>query len=280
MTMREIQPVGGYIPLDAEGCLINQTSMSHVVAPWAAVVDDITGAFVSELGDRLIGVYLRGSVPAGWAVPGLSDIDAFALIEPAGDELIRWQEVPWAGRFNQRMSARYDFVTSVDLAVATFDAHFGERNPRLQMVLKTQSLCVHGRDVIPAIDKKYRPGPEMMLNIRWLRSEIDELYAVAAANPDAELMRRKCRELMKVMVRSGFELVMEAEQRYTNCLYWCYRSFASHYPDRAALMERALFLYLNPAGDAAAESVLPLARELGDWMVSEAARVIPAPFLA
>lgn len=74
-------------------------------------------------------------------------------------------------------------------------------------------------------------------------------------------------ELTKILVRSGFELVMEREQRYTTCLYWCYRSFASHYPGRAALMERALFFYLNPSGSP--DDLLPLARDLGEWLVDQ-----------
>lgn len=266
---REIRPSGGYLPMDAEGYVVREASMDHVVPPWTAIVDDIIDAYVTAYGERLVGVYLRGSVPAGHAVPGLSDIDAFGLLQPAaGDAPGRWADVPWADAFNARLRARHEVATSADLAIATFHERLGERAPGVQMVLATQSLCVHGRDVIPALTTRYRPGPAMVLHLPWLAPTLDEFAALSARGTSEDGIRRQCRALMKVMIRSGFELVMAAEQRYTTSLYWCYRSFARHYPDPAAAMERALFLYLNPSADAGAVLALALARELGTWLLA------------
>lgn len=256
--------------MDAEGHVVREASMAHVVPPWTAIVDDIVAAYVTACGPGLVGVYLRGSVPAGHAVPGLSDIDAFGLIEPAGAAPIRWADVPWADAFNARLRARHEVAIGADLAIATFDDRLGARAPGVQMVLATQSVCVHGRDVIPSITTRYRPGPAMMLHLPWLALELGALEALATRGAGADAIRRQCRALMKVMIRAGFELVMAAEQRYTTSLYWCQRSFARHHPDQAAAMERALFLYLNPSGDAGV--VLALARDLGAWLLAAAGR--------
>lgn len=110
----------------------------------------------------------------------------------------------------------------------------------------------------------------MVLNLPWLAPELDAFGALAAAGARDDAIRRQCRALMKVMIRSGFELVMAAEQRYTTSLYWCHRSFARHHPDQAAAMERALSLYLNPSADAGA--VLALAHGLGTWLLAAAGR--------
>lgn len=117
---------------------MREVSMVHVVPPWNAIVADIVDAYVTAYGPRLVGVYLRGSLPVGHAVPGLSDVDAFGLLEPSGDAPIRWADVPWASAFDARLRARHEIATSADLAIATFDEHLGERAPGVQMVLATQ----------------------------------------------------------------------------------------------------------------------------------------------
>jgi hypothetical protein len=119
----------------------------------------------------------------------------------------------------------------------------------VQMVLATQSPRVHGRDVIPSLETRYRPGPAMVLHSPWLgfagrprRPCLPLWFAMVRHLPwlgfelDARArpwrpgsrrgrLQRQWRALVKGMIRAGFELVMEAEQRYTNSLYGCHRSF-------------------------------------------------------
>lgn len=69
----------------------------------------------------------------------------------------------------------------------------------------------------------------MMLNHRWLRDDIQELVEKRV------FAKEDCKNMMKVMIRSGFELVMEREGQYTPDLFLCYHTFyrCTHY-------------YLNP----------------------------------
>lgn len=51
---------------------------------------------------------------------------------------------------------------------------------------------------------------------------------------------------MKVIIRSGFELVMEREQQYIPDFFLYYQTFSKYYPHQAAKMRQCLYYYLNP----------------------------------
>ena len=106
-----------------------------------------------------------------------------------------------------------------------------------------------------------------MLNVQDVPTELEELYALERHGAEADALKRKCSELTKVVIRAGFELVMEREQRYTTSLYYCYQSFAKYYPQKASLMEHALRLYLNPSSTL--NDLTQLAHNLCDWLVRE-----------
>ena len=83
----------------------------------------------------------------------------------------------------------------------------------------------------------------------------------------AILKEQDIQEIMKVLLRSGFEVVMEREGKYTNDLYCCYQAFAKYYPARQNTMRRVLFLYLNPPIYDA--EFLPVILDLGQMLLEE-----------
>jgi len=259
-----IRPIGAYLPLDAEGYVINDTSLDHLSSQYRRALDAIIEAYLAHSASLLLGVYLRGSLAAGSAVEGQSDIDVFALLARGDSPCIRWQELP---HIDELVRARHPSVRRVDAHLATYEEPFTEHNPRLAMVLATQSICIHGIDLVPRIGKRYRPGPDMILHARWVGPDIAALEQFEARAPSSELVRERCREIMKILIRAGFELVMEREGRYTQSLYLCWASFAAHYPDKADEMKEALQLFLDPPGDLAEWA--PLARRLGYFLVAE-----------
>ena len=54
---------------------------------------------------------------------------------------------------------------------------------------------------------------------------------------------------MKRILRTGFELVMGREQKYTRDLYPCYESFIKYYPQKKDDMYKTLELAINPIDD-------------------------------
>jgi|GEM_PF-3348941 len=80
--MSVARPVGGYFSLDAEGCLMNPCCKELLPAAWRPVLEAVVIIYREETGRKLYSVWLRGSLPRGLAVEGLSNLDTFALVPP------------------------------------------------------------------------------------------------------------------------------------------------------------------------------------------------------
>lgn len=69
-----LEPATGYVPRKADA--------AHVPGDFQQLLDSVVAAYQAACGPRLAGVYLRGSLPRGLFLPGISDVDTFAVVLP------------------------------------------------------------------------------------------------------------------------------------------------------------------------------------------------------
>ena len=125
-------------------------------------------------------------------------------------------------------------------------------------MVKTQSLCIFGNDLGETIPS-FLPNKKMILNLTWLENDVNDFLQKEKINT------QDCQDITKNLIRSGFELVMEKEQKFTTDLYLCYKVFSKFFPNKENEMREMLHLYLNPITD---EIYLKkVVRNLGRWMV-------------
>ena len=93
-------------------------------------------AFVEALQSRLVGVYLRGSLPRGLAVPKVSDVDmiAFAFDDAAAAEASVWGRRPrangaWQPTTSTPSLERYCIITVRQQHSAVSDVVWRARAP-------------------------------------------------------------------------------------------------------------------------------------------------------
>jgi hypothetical protein len=204
------------------------------------VIDEIVAAYQIHLHEKLHSIYLRGSVARGTAIKGFSDIDTFALIH--SDDNIRWKKADFQEQVEKEIQSQFDFVKEVEINISSYYFDFYDQNPRLAMMIKTQSLCVFGNDISPSLPN-FKPNRDMILNLKWLEADIQE---VIQKIKNETYTLEDYQFIMKVLLRSGFELVMEREGRYTQDLYLCYKTFSKYYPRFEEAMQQALIWHLNP----------------------------------
>lgn len=215
------------------------------------------------MAEQLHSIFIRGSIPRGAAVVGISDVDMFAIVKDS-DRVSRH----WIDELGQVIERMYQFRPQLDLELYGLDDV--ATNPRLRMVMKTQSLCLYGDDLRASI-RSFKPGPDMMLAVYWLRHDIeDSLHELERATGEQEI-RSICRRVTKVILRCGFEIVMEKEQRYTNSLYYCYRSFSRHYPQHEPSMRACPDMFLDPVPEKG--RLTELLQSFGAWLIHETARL-------
>jgi len=240
--MAEIRKIGGTLKLDSMGFFINPCNMDLVCPPWSEVVEEIKNAFLTYLGTKIHSIYVRGSVAKGTAVESVSDLDMFAIVHDDPSDI----DMSWEDEFRLLMSRKYPFVNGIEMGIAPIDKASGDSSVRaLCFLIKTQSLCVWGRDLIPVLEN-FAPGRYLTDGIHDFEDNVRMITSNISGIEDKNQLDSICMWIMKQAVRTGFLLVAEQEQTFTRDLYPCYQLFCRHYPEYKAEMKFALQAAIGP----------------------------------
>lgn len=257
--MKTIQPIGSYLSQDENGFVVNDLAINQLEKRWRDVAYYLAKAYKKELGKHVHSVYIRGSVARGLAVDGVSDLDSFALVKPSfSEKVIRWQKADFQSSIEKELNDKFPFIGDLEMMLATYNEDF--KNSRLAMIVKTQSLLVDGENIFSEL-KNYKANREMCLNYRWLKEDIDAFLKI---NPQSFTINQ-CSEMMKMMIRTGFELVIEKVGRFSPDLYICYRDFSKYYPNKESEMRQALIWFLNPVRNK--KELDKFVVNFGNWML-------------
>lgn len=259
---QSIQAIGSFFEMTKEGYVINPTSKALIPSKWRPLIDDVVATIKGNFGSELHSIYLRGSVARGVAIDGFADLDIFVLLHTSG---IRWKAAHWLPKFSSNWTKKYDFVKNIEVMCSSFSENIYATNPALAMIIKTQSLLLFGAANAEKIPS-FKPSKAMTLNYRWLKKDIDHFFAKSNPQP------QDVQEITKVVIRSGFEIVMERSGSYTTDLYPCYQMFAKYYPAWSNEMKTILQYYLNPTEELT--TLNNVLHKLGDWLLLEIKRVI------
>lgn len=260
-----IRPIGRAQPVDAAGCIVNPCAAHLVTAPWRAVADDVLAACGQTLGPALHSLYLRGSVPRGLAIAGVSDLDAIGIVRGSAAGHERWTQ-----RLDAQVRERHPCCRGVELRLWPLQglAALAPGHPA-RFLLKTQALCLWGPDVAAGWPPVPLEAARIVLG--GLPQALARMRAALASDPgtDVELMRQRCRWLAKKVVRAGFELVALRERTYTRDLHPCWLGFARHHAAHSEAMRQVLALAIEPTAET---SRIAAAVALGDWVLAQAER--------
>lgn len=260
----KVREIGGYLSTDADGYLINDLHASDIQLNWKPPLDEILDFYIGKL-ENLHSVYVRGSVAKGCAIDFVSDIDTLAIVE--SEDPIFGRYVP---RFLRQFARPYPNVKGVELAVHTIDEF--RNNRTLQILIRTQCICLHGQDLATEVPK-LKPGPDTIQHLPILRHEIKDCLAFLRNARSGNEIKRKCGWIMKRVLRGGYELVMERSRSYTRDLHPCFQGFSDYYPEKRDEMYQVLCLAIEPTEDC--ERAAWKLRQIGLFVADEYERLYP-----
>lgn len=268
--MTAIKPIGNFLSVDDEGYLINPCRYDLIVPPWSDVVEVVKTEYIQQLKEKVHSLYIRGSVAKGTAIVGISDIDVIAVIFGECQEI----DESWIGAFQQRMAVKYPFQTGIELRSFVSHSEVCDTNRECfnRFVIKTQSVCIWGEDLIPLLPR-YKLERYILCHSLYIKKDIQDLMEELTNLEDEETIKEKCQWLMKRLIRTGFELVMEKEQTYTRDLYPCYVAFCRHFPAQAQQMKYALERAIEPSGNK--EELVQFMGTFGAWIVTTVTETFP-----
>ena len=257
----EIQDIGSYFDVSPEGTIINPASQEKIPENWKAPVEKTVEIYKSHYGDKLVSVYIRGSVTRGKAIDGVSDIDSIAIVDLDSNEL---EDISWSNPLQKEILAAYPFVQRVEIDPVSL-TDFKERND-IPIVLATQSVCIYGKDIAEDLPPLH-PGKEIFLHLPAMEQIVAKWTKRIEESSDSEATKRIVSSVMKRRVRSGSELTAERSQKYTRDLYPSWKVFAEYYSEKAAEMRQALEFSINPTDNK--EVAIMALRNLGKWLYGE-----------
>lgn len=258
--INKIKPIGSFFQTDVDGFIVNTTSPEKIQSAWLPAVEMVRDAYKKHFGERLHSVYIRGSVAKGEAIDNISDIDSFAVVTLSHDDI----ETSWSKDFVREIIEQFPFVVGVETGAIPLEELKGHKGDRI--MIKTQSICVYGEnlaDTLPPL----KPGIDTAQHIKGIEREINKTKEWLQEERTNEEVERHCTWIMKRIIRSGFELVMERSQKYTRDLYPCYEGFSGYYPEKKEEMYEVLELAIEPTSDK--KEIIAILDNLGNWLVKE-----------
>ncbi len=256
---------GKFWEIDANGFIVNDASQSKISHRYQDPIEMATEVYRIHLGDTLQGVYVRGTVPRGTAIPGISDLDTFA-VAIAGETT---DSLPWAGAAQKKIILECPDLTGVGFECWLIsDVMDSGGVPELSFALKTQSVCVFGDDLSDQLSP-YRPDAMVArIDLSRIKDDIDEANVTLLSDTITEgQVRYWCRRIMKNIIRAGFCLTMESERKFTRDLTPCVQIFANHYPQKKEKMQQALHYAIDPIINVA--DLETFLNEFGGWITDE-----------
>ncbi len=221
--------------MDKMGNIINPTSVDLIPDALLPLLDEIIQLYKYNEGQNLHSLWLRGSTPRGFYTEKYSDIDVFALVKTPN---IRWKKTDWAAQAEDVLKTKFNHIPEIEWNVSSWYSDFYHENPRLSFYLKTQSLLLFGQDILPTLPS-FKISDDIKMNLTWLKED------VAAFMEIEQPSEIEIHAILKIVIRSAFESIMEHAGQYTPDLYWCADAFGRHCVEGRELIFELLEVYFS-----------------------------------
>ena len=266
----EIKRIGNYFQTDKRGYLVNNCNIQNNQNHWLEVVEAVKNIYLTTWQDNIHSIYLRGSIAKGTAIDNVSDIDSFAVLKAdnmmSTNAFTRDKIEAWANETEERLIARFPFTTGLEVGLVPFES-VEDRSYIYNFIIKVTAACIYGNNLASQI-APYKLSHDIAFQTKYIHFHLEQFWS-EYHNETEEEKKLWLNWLMRRFLRLGIEFVMQNEQHYTRDLYFCYESFAKHYPQQAEQMYFALELAINPQTN---EEVITFVRDFGDWLVNEASK--------
>ncbi|WP_077305697.1 nucleotidyltransferase domain-containing protein [Terribacillus halophilus] len=262
--MTKIREVGSLCALDDKGYIVNQSDPEKINNKFREVIQLINESCLSALSKEIHSIYIRGSVPRGLDIEGISDVDVIVVTYSNPQDI----DLDWVEETQQFIDRKFHFIKGVELVFSPL-SEFEESKycSMIPFLLKTYGICVFGENLINKLPD-YKPDISLANeHLIHLTSLMDTAKQGLSGNNDIEDIKEWCSWVMRIIVRAGGVLVIDKEQSYTRDLFPAFELFSKHYPEKEQEMRVALWYSINPLSSS--EETLKFLSHFGKWIEAE-----------
>jgi hypothetical protein len=262
--LTNIKNIGRFCPTDDNGYILNDASLKKINPEYSKIIEEVTKYYQSHLGLDLHSVYVRGSIPRGLGIKGVSDLDTITVTKKDTNDI----DLDWVDKAEQELNKKFNCINGVEFSFYYIDDILETTKfSIIPFMIRTHSVCVHGEDLsvhLPNYKADKTIGNEHLLN---LKNQVKQAKEDLDGNEDIEDVLDCCGWIMKIIVRAGLALVIGEENKYTRDLFPAYELFSKYYPEKEPNMKQTLKYAINPVGNA--NEIIDFLDDMGNWMISE-----------
>lgn len=262
--MTEIKEIGSLCSVDDKGYIINQSDPKKINNKFREIIRLINKSCLLFLPKEIHSIYIRGSVPRGLDIDGVSDVDVIIVTYSNPQDI----DLNWVEETEQFIDQKFRFINGVELGFSPLsEVEESKYCSMIPFILKTYGICVYGENLISKLPD-YKPDSSLANeHLIHLTSLIDKAKHDLRGNEDIEDIKDCCSWIMRIIVRAGLALVIVQEQSYTRDLFPAYKLFSKHYPEKEQEMRTALWYAINPLSNS--EEILKFLDHFGSWIKAE-----------
>lgn len=260
--MTNVKNIGRFCMNDSKGYILNDARPEKVDSIYNDLIKTVVETYKYQLQSDLHSVYIRGSIPRGLGIPGVSDLDTLCVTNKELKEI----DLDWSKKAEREINEDFVDINGVEMSFFHLDHICNTtRFSIIPFMIKTHSICVYGedlRDQLPSFKADKSLANEHIIN---LKNNIEQAKEDLRGNEDKEDILDCCVWIMKIIIRAGLALVMEEEKQYTRDLYPSYEAFSRYYPEKKEKMLQAFEYAINPIENT--DELISYLDDMGEWMI-------------
>jgi predicted nucleotidyltransferase len=208
------------------GYFQNPCSLELISAPWKGYLSVIINEYNEKFSERIIAIYIRGSVVRGTAVLGASDIDSFCIV---ADEVSQ-DDREKLDTTEEKLNRSFKHASGVEMCAVSYSSFMSDISyARLRFLAKIFSLCVYGRCILHELPD-YLPSEKIEFNLEVLPAAILQTKEIFLLNISDKALYSVITWISKIIIRAGYEHSREDMYKYHRDIFPCMMIFSEKFP--------------------------------------------------
>jgi hypothetical protein len=232
--------------------IVSLSDPAKIHSRWQPLLSELIASARVYWGEKLLAVYLLGSIGRGQEQIGSSDLDLELVISHKATDA----DKAWADALSEQTLLAWPDLLKIDLDLLPIDVLQAPESQRLRFIFASDGLQLWGQELLPPAEA-WVPGPELayLLNSHyaWARDEI--LRCLKAPTAEEQANPRHLAECLhwisKQALRLGLGLAMCQKPVYTRTVAEMPELAGQVLPEIKNLLEQIYTMYRNPLNETA-----------------------------
>jgi len=227
---------------DEAGNLLPEGNISKIDSRYEELINEIKLKILGLIeSNNILSIYVTGSIAMGTTNEN-SDIDVLVISKANIDDNKKESIIQTIKKDVRKKG----LVVKIDVSIVSEDELEKQKHIRKQFIIKLLSACVYGEDIsskLPGFKADKETAKKLCINIEKIVNQAKE---VLSENEDPNTIKKRCRWIMKMILRNTFLLTLDHEKKFTTSLDTMARLSKKYFPDKSNQIDMVFNLCNNP----------------------------------